>query len=293
MTWVRLDDGFYDHPKITRIGLAAAGLFVNSLCYSARQLTDGFIPTAALAGLASGKPGKLPQLLIKEGLWEAVDGGYRIHDYLDYNPSREKVLARRTQLHAARADAGRRGGLVGVQRNGHVESAPTPEPAAPLVEEGEANAKQNRSKPGLSKHEAPAPARPRPGPRNTSTNQHPVLVSAGHERAKRAPPALEKTLTVEFQDALVTEFAPQLGGEEVARKAIAKALNHPRSKTWLNACKGLRDWLEEDVARYRATGTEHRTNGRATPQPGGGHAGVAEQPDPYFRRIAARGRGAD
>ena len=33
MPWARLDDGFYDHPKILDVSLAAAGLFSIGLSY--------------------------------------------------------------------------------------------------------------------------------------------------------------------------------------------------------------------------------------------------------------------
>jgi len=38
---------------------------------------------------------ELVDLLIDVGLWEETDGGYLIHDYLDYNPSKAEVLAER------------------------------------------------------------------------------------------------------------------------------------------------------------------------------------------------------
>lgn len=41
-------------------------------------------------------------------MWEEVEGGYQIHDYLDYNPSRREVL----QLRKNRAKAGQSGGLA-------------------------------------------------------------------------------------------------------------------------------------------------------------------------------------
>jgi hypothetical protein len=33
--------------------------------------------------------------MVEVGLFDQVDGGYRLHDWLDYNPPREKVLAER------------------------------------------------------------------------------------------------------------------------------------------------------------------------------------------------------
>jgi hypothetical protein len=53
VSWVRLDDQFADHPKVTTAGPLAGWLYVCGLLYAARYLTDGFIPTAHVARLAA------------------------------------------------------------------------------------------------------------------------------------------------------------------------------------------------------------------------------------------------
>lgn len=107
MPWVRLDDQFTEHPKVVEAGALAAWLYVCGLTYCARQLTDGFIPTAQLRRLLpSGAVGKLADRLVDVRLWEKAVGGYRVHDYLMYNPSRQQTLATRQQ----KAAAGRKGG---------------------------------------------------------------------------------------------------------------------------------------------------------------------------------------
>lgn len=101
MTWIKLDDQFPDHPKVAQAGALAELLYVNALAYASRYLTDGFIPHAIVAKLVvwdfEGAPSNydLAERLVAAGLWELVEGGYRIHDYLDYNPSREQVFAER------------------------------------------------------------------------------------------------------------------------------------------------------------------------------------------------------
>src|SRR5262245_51136165 len=92
MAWVRLDDGFTDHPKVIRAGEDAGWLFVAGLCYSGKHLTDGFIPEGKVDTLTRKRqPGKLADKLIEVGLWERVDGGYQVHDYLQWNPRGEVV----------------------------------------------------------------------------------------------------------------------------------------------------------------------------------------------------------
>jgi len=96
MVWVRLDDQFPDHPKILAAGPVASWLYVCGLAYSARLLSDGFVPTAQIRKLADvPNPAKLVDTLVRVGLWEAVDGGYMIHDFLEYNPPSEKIRAER------------------------------------------------------------------------------------------------------------------------------------------------------------------------------------------------------
>lgn len=96
MAWVKLDDQFSEHPKIMQAGPLAAWLYVCGLTYVARQLTDGFIPESKVRSLADiSNWRQLADRLVKIGLWEKVDDGFQVHDYLDYNPSRQQVLANR------------------------------------------------------------------------------------------------------------------------------------------------------------------------------------------------------
>jgi hypothetical protein len=118
VSWSKLDDNFPDHPKVVRLGVLrplAGWLFVCGLAYCARYLTDGFIPrerlpllmsvehlsvaTGGVRGLASvGEDVTVEMLaarLVEVGLWHHRDDGFQVHDYLEYNPSRQKVLDER------------------------------------------------------------------------------------------------------------------------------------------------------------------------------------------------------
>lgn len=97
MAYARLDDGFTDHPKIDRLSDGAFRLHVAGIVYSSRLLTDGFVPAASVQRLMPRfKPAYLKELA-KAGIWtpSTDDDGWWIHDYLDHNEPREKVLARR------------------------------------------------------------------------------------------------------------------------------------------------------------------------------------------------------
>ncbi len=102
MSWVKLDDNYADHPKVVAAGPLAAWLNVAAWCYAARYRTDGFVPYNAVGRLCDTMtydPHDLARRLVEVGLWEAVSDnaydGYRIHDYLQYNPSAADAEATR------------------------------------------------------------------------------------------------------------------------------------------------------------------------------------------------------
>lgn len=103
MPWVRLEDNFYEHPKIADRSLAAVGLWALGLGYCNRWLTDGHLPTKAARLLGATK--KLTDELEAAGLWEKVDGGWHYHDYHDRQPTAESVRQRREE----RAQSGKKG----------------------------------------------------------------------------------------------------------------------------------------------------------------------------------------
>src|SRR4051812_23247517 len=110
MAWIRVDDHFDEHPKLAQAGPLGWAVWLAGLAYCNRNLTDGFIPWARARSLVSweflgddtgdsrgrkvysvsvscGMTGEdvTAQLVIDRlvvaGLWEEVDGGFRIHDY--------------------------------------------------------------------------------------------------------------------------------------------------------------------------------------------------------------------
>lgn len=90
--WVKLDDGFAEHPRVSGLSDAAFRLHVASMCYAAHYLTDGRVP----AHRVHGKPlAPLVAELVKAGLWTRNGTGYEIHDWRDYNPTREDVERQR------------------------------------------------------------------------------------------------------------------------------------------------------------------------------------------------------
>lgn len=113
MGWAKFDDAFTDHPKVAAAGPWGELLAMRGVIYCARQETDGFIPTGQLARLAAGIPS--PKLkaatLVSVGLWEETDGGWLIHDFLEYHPSKASRVAVREEaknrMREVRANRGR------------------------------------------------------------------------------------------------------------------------------------------------------------------------------------------
>lgn len=79
------------HDKFLTAGPAAAWLWLCGIGYCQDGLTDGFIPASAIDFLGVKRPLPLVQRLVEVRLWDAVDGGWRVHDYLEHNKSGDEV----------------------------------------------------------------------------------------------------------------------------------------------------------------------------------------------------------
>ena len=119
MTWVRLDDTFGNHPKFydSPLGALCQLLQIRAICYASQHLTDGRLPANILDQLTAGfdvaiigddlaSERQWSEEMVAAKLWEPRKGGFMIHDYLKYNPSKKEVL----QLREVRKLAGQAGG---------------------------------------------------------------------------------------------------------------------------------------------------------------------------------------
>jgi hypothetical protein len=97
MTWFKVDDGFATSRPILaiprRYRAAAAGLWVLAGTWSAKELTDGFIPDYLIDELASTPA--IARHLVTAGLWEDAPAGYQLIGWAKYQFTKEQVLARR------------------------------------------------------------------------------------------------------------------------------------------------------------------------------------------------------
>lgn len=102
MPYLNLDDEFTEHPKVDGLSDGAFRLHVSGMRYCAKNTSDGIIPAARVDRLKPNyKPSQLNELL-RGKVWHrggdgcgtehcpvGAAGEYVVHDYLQWNKSRE------------------------------------------------------------------------------------------------------------------------------------------------------------------------------------------------------------
>lgn len=92
--WVKLDVGYFSHPKLMGLHPSARLLHLRSILWTAEHLTDGYVPPKALrqlsedVAIASRWRKHWAEALVTKGLWDLVDppaGGWVVHDFTDHN----------------------------------------------------------------------------------------------------------------------------------------------------------------------------------------------------------------
>jgi hypothetical protein len=181
MPWVRIDEVFPRHPKVVQVGPLGIALQVAALCYCNHYLTDGFISFAAVRTLLdfdgigedhgervefwSPVAGlQIADRLVEAGMWQQVPGGFRIHDYAKYQPTKAQVEAERER----NKRAGQKGGLARAKRGASEPSS------------GGSSSRQA---------ETQAKSKPVPVPGNSSSPKAAAAVTRAEERAAAASPS--------------------------------------------------------------------------------------------------------
>jgi hypothetical protein len=102
MAWVRIHDGAMTHPKVIGLSDKAFRLWIWGLSYSQQHLTNGLIPRVAIPARVA----RATADLLAARLWDDTPaGGYQVHDYLDWNDSRDVVVRKRTDARDRMAQA--------------------------------------------------------------------------------------------------------------------------------------------------------------------------------------------
>ena len=142
MAWAKVDDSLWGSPKWLATPPRARGLWVTALSWCMDQLTDGYVPAHVLPTLGGNRTDAKTLVTVK--LWREADGGWIFHDWLDYQPSREKVLADRAaaaerqrrarEKAASRRESRRDSAVTHGEVTGAVTVPPTrPDPTRPVL----------------------------------------------------------------------------------------------------------------------------------------------------------------
>lgn len=89
MTWFKVDDGFWAHPKVGAASNEAIALWVKAGCYTVKYKLHGHIPEFVLRLLGTRDAA---DELVERGLWVVTDDGWKFHQWRrwqdgDYRPN--------------------------------------------------------------------------------------------------------------------------------------------------------------------------------------------------------------
>lgn len=108
--YVKIDLGIHENPKVAILSDAAFRAFVESICYSSRVLSDGFLDKRiAIKQWGEGVAEELSTNDPVHPSWIPVEGGWMIHDFSNHQTMKADVEAKRQRLSRARSIAGKRG----------------------------------------------------------------------------------------------------------------------------------------------------------------------------------------
>jgi hypothetical protein len=83
--------GFFDRADVLRAGEKAAFLYLQACAWSVERLTDGFVADVQLRRFGLSDVTQRATKLVECGLWERVDGGFRIRDYLKEHKTKAEI----------------------------------------------------------------------------------------------------------------------------------------------------------------------------------------------------------
>lgn len=219
MAWARVDDGWWSHPKVMGLSLAARGLWITSLSWSCQHRRDE-VPVALLGMV--GADDEVVDELVDAGLWHPNGSdGWQIHDWAEY-----QELSLSEKRAAAGAKGGRRSGET--RRDQAKREAPAKQAEASERSNSEANAEAGTQ---------PDPTHPDPventvvEPSSTSpTSTELVLVE---------PPASGNPVAVVFE--AWRDATGRTGAKLTAdrRRRITRWLSEYPVEDLADACRGI------------------------------------------------------
>lgn len=294
MPWVKLDDRFPSHRKVALLSDRAFRLHVSAICWCSENLTDGRITDRELPLVAHIRGIKATAKQLEEaGLWTRTDTGWKIHDFLDYNPSREQVLAERKK-NAERQERFRRrkNGKPTPPSNGSSNGVTPEDPDAPETHDGDTTATRRKhdgdttaTRNRREEDEEPqvngirnavtngAPSRPVPTPT-------PSMADVGGEGDRSTHADAASLAPIDAANFTLTDGMRRWAHRDGYTALIdidhstAQFVSHYRStgtrrKSWPDAWQ---KWIRDDAKRAAERAARPQQGAFLVPLPGGGQA---------------------
>lgn len=139
MAWIKVESSVARNRKFLAAGPAASWLWLCGLAYCQEGLTDGFIPYEALTLLGPKGANNLKSKLVAAGLWDEVDGGWHVHNYLNHNKSAVDVERIRVERRLAGAVGGTASGEARRQQSAEANSKQPSNPSTATATSTEAS----------------------------------------------------------------------------------------------------------------------------------------------------------
>lgn len=132
MAWFKVDDRLWSHPKWISLSAEAKALWVSAGSYCAMHETDGCISRATCVLVApNSRVTRAANALVEAGLWERTNGGYKFHNWAEYQPTKAQRDAERlaTKERVQKWRNAKRNTVTNAVSNGGGTDAPTrPDP---------------------------------------------------------------------------------------------------------------------------------------------------------------------
>jgi len=256
MSWGRIDDGARQHAKMnlakqraekTRRGRgdACVAMYRQAIDYCNENATDGFVMLDVLDTLTfDPRPVDVAEILVGavvkpngKGLFEPGNGGYWVHDFLDFNDSAATVAKRKADARI-RMQSKRSGGV-----RANTPRTTTEPPANEERSSGEVPKVFLAGDPGPARPISHTQAGDPPEPDPKAAAAHSKLALAALDELRKLPP-LEPIADADTANALAgvagwtgkSEAQIRRAIQDTARKALGSALSRVALFELAKAC---------------------------------------------------------
>jgi hypothetical protein len=110
LSWIKIDTQMFENPKLLYLKedkkYRAIVVHLEGMAYSGRHGLAGYIPKAALRIISASNADV--RHLTEAGLWDAVPGGWQIHDWDEHQLSADDMKKRRERAQKGAAARWRR-----------------------------------------------------------------------------------------------------------------------------------------------------------------------------------------